>query len=468
MLAVLLLALPLTAPPAAAQNAPDRGTAPLRQFNEAIEALVHRVSPSVVQIVVTGYGATETADEGQTSLVIARQRKLGSGVIVDANGFIVTNAHVVSGAEHVQVVVPSPPPGEPIDPILGSPGQTFDARIVGEAKDMDLAVIKIEAKGLPFVSLTSPVDPRQGELVFAFGSPEGLRNSVTMGVVSAVARQPDDTSPMVYIQTDTPINPGNSGGPLVDADGHLVGINTFILTASGGNEGLGFAIPGRVVAMAYPQLVKFGHVHEPEIGLDVQPITPDLAAALGLPRDFGIMVSDVLPDGPADQAGLKIQDVIVTVDGAPVTSTPLLMHDLLLHRAGDHMKMEVLRGSQRVPLDIEVTERPHAVDKFADMASSEQNVVKRLGILALDLKPNLAQLMPQLRINSGVIVAARTAGASSEIPLATGDVIHSVNGAPIASLDELRAALNRVKVGGAVALQIERDSRLTYLAFELD
>ncbi len=154
-------------------------------------------------------------------------------------------------------------------------------------------------------------------MVFAFGSPEGLRNSVTMGVVSAVARQPDPDSPLVYVQTDTPINPGNSGGPLVDADGGLVGINTFILSSSGGNQGLGFAIPAGVVAYAYPQLVKYGHIHEPEIGAILQTITPELAAGLHLARDFGVIVSDVAPGGPADQAGLRIQDIIISVDGNP-------------------------------------------------------------------------------------------------------------------------------------------------------
>ena len=148
--------------------------------------------------------------------------------------------------------------------------RTYDARIVGVAEDLDLAVIKIEEHKLPALTIRKSVLSRQGEMVFAFGSPEGLRNSVTMGVVSAVARQPDPDSPLVYVQTDTPINPGNSGGPLVDADGELVGINTFILSSSGGNQGLGFAIPAGVVAFAYPQLVKYGHIHQPEIGAILQ------------------------------------------------------------------------------------------------------------------------------------------------------------------------------------------------------
>ena len=240
---------------------------------------------------------------------------------------------------------------------------------------------------MPAVSVATAIEPKQGELVFAFGSPGGLRNSVTMGVVSAVSRQADPSSPLVYIQTDTPINPGNSGGPLVDADGQLIGINTFIITSSGGNEGLGFAIPASLVSMVYPQLVKFGHIHQPEIGVTVQAITPELASALSLPRDFGLIVVDVQPGSPADHAGVKIQDVLTAVDGNLVASLPLLMHDLYMHKRGDHMKLAVLRGTQPLQFDIEVTEQPHNVDKLAELANSEKNVVKRLGILGVDLTP---------------------------------------------------------------------------------
>ncbi len=277
----------------------------LQQLNESIEGLVQRVSPTVVQILVTGYGSAEENERGQTDLVVGRRRAIGSGVIVDPEGYIVTNAHVVSGAQNIEVLVPPQPmPSAPLDSSRGSQGKNYQARIVGVSREIDLAVIKIEAHSLPALTLREAKPPaRQGEMVFAFGSPEGLRNTVTMGVVSAVARQPDPDSPLVYVQTDTPINPGNSGGPLVDANGELAGINTFILSSSGGNQGLGFAIPVGVVASAYPQLVKFGHIHQPTIGALVQTITPELAAALHLQRDFGVIVSDIVPGGPADTAG---------------------------------------------------------------------------------------------------------------------------------------------------------------------
>ena len=260
----------------------------LHRLNDSIEALVQRVSPAVVQIVVTGYGSTQQNESGQTSVVIGRQRAIGSGVIVDSEGYIVTNAHVLNGAQKIEVFVPPKPAAEGAPAISeeAAQGKSYDARTVGITREIDLAVIKIEAHGLPSLPIPKTSSPRQGEMVFAFGSPEGLRNTVTMGVVSSVARQPDPDSPLVYVQTDTPINPGNSGGPLVNADGQLVGINTFIFSTSGGNQGLGFAIPAGVVAFAYPQLLKYGHIHQPEIGAIVQTITPELAAALHLAQRF--------------------------------------------------------------------------------------------------------------------------------------------------------------------------------------
>ena len=265
---VLLGVVYLLSPGTVAGQAPRSARPPdaLHQLNDSIEALVQRVSPSVVQILVTGYGSAEDSNRKQTNDVIGRRQAVGSGVIVDPEGYIVTNAHVVNGAEKIEVIVPPRlASGAPLDAAQDTQGKSYQARIVGVTQEIDLAVIKIEAHALPALSIRGSIPPaRQGEMVFAFGSPEGLRNTVTMGVVSAVARQPDPDSPLVYIQTDTPINPGNSGGPLVDADGELVGINTFILSTSGGNQGLGFAIPAGVVASAYPQLLKYGHIHQPD------------------------------------------------------------------------------------------------------------------------------------------------------------------------------------------------------------
>jgi len=468
---IILMSVWFLASGSVAGQTPQNASRPdaLHQLNESVEALVQRVSPSVVQILVTGYSSTERAQRGETDLVIGRERAIGSGVIVDSEGYILTNAHVLNGAEKIEVIVPPQPmAGVPANQVQDMQGKSFQARKVGVSREIDLAVIKIEAHGLPALTVRGTTQAKQGELVFAFGSPEGLRNTVTMGVVSAIARQPDPDSPLVYIQTDAPINPGNSGGPLVNTDGELLGINTFILTTSGGNQGLGFAIPAGVLAFAYPQLLKYGHIHQPEMGAIIQTITPELAAGLQLQRDFGIIVSDVSPGGPADTAGLRIQDIILSVDGTPTGSLPLFTHSLYMHGSGERARVEVLRGSQRLQLNISLIERPHKEDSLIDIADPEKNAVRRLGIIGIELNLQLAQSLPELRIPTGVIVAAMTEGdASKDIPLQTGDVIHGLNGTPITTLAGLREALAKVKTGDAVALQLERLGQLIYVSFTL-
>ena len=302
----------------------ERPTEELRKVNESVLALIKNVSPSVVQILVTGFGTVGESGHGNTGEVIGRQSAIGSGFVVDSSGYIITNAHVVSGAQRIQVVLPEINSDSSARSVLAAKGRVVPAQIVGVTREMDLALLKVEADGLQALPVAPYRDLRQGELVFAFGSPEGLRNSVTMGVVSATARQIDVDSPLVYVQTDAPINPGNSGGPLVNVNGEVVGVNTFILSQSGGNEGLGFAIPSTAVSLAYAQLRKYGHMHKSEIGIGLQTITLTLAAALGLSRNTGVIISDVLPGGPAEAAGLRIGDVLLSIDGRPAESLPFV------------------------------------------------------------------------------------------------------------------------------------------------
>jgi serine protease Do len=254
----------------------------------------------------------------------------------------------------------------------------------------------------------------------------------------------------------------------VNADGGLLGINTFILSSSGGNQGLGFAIPVGVVAYAYPQLVKYGHIHQPEIGALLQSITPELAAGLHLQRDFGVIVSDVEKDGPGDKAGLKIQDIIVSVDGTPIGTIPLFAQSLYMHGSGEHTKIEVLRGADHVMLDVALTEKAHQADSLAGLADPAKNLVRPLGILGIELNSDLTKDLPDLRFTTGVIVAAKTLEATDrDVPLVTGDVIHSLNGTPITSLADLRDGLAKLKSGDAVALLIERNTQLIYVSFLL-
>ncbi len=243
MAAILVWGMSGLARSAYAQDASGR-LEPLQQLNASVESLVTRVSQSVVQILVTSYGPSEENVRTETDLVVTRQRILGSGVVIDSDGYVVTNAHVVANARQIVVVLPEPAANQGgLRSLSGARGRLAEARVVGVARDLDLAVLKVNDGGLPAIPLADYGAVHQGELVFAFGSPNGLRNSVTMGIVSAVARQPNPDSPMVYVQTDAPISRGNSGGPLVNVKGELVGINTFILTNAGKSQGLGFAIP---------------------------------------------------------------------------------------------------------------------------------------------------------------------------------------------------------------------------------
>jgi len=438
----------------------------LHQIDRSIKTLVTRVRPSVVQIIVTGYGPVENSGNN-TSLVLGRQQSIGSGVIIDANGWIVTNAHVVRGSQHVQVVIPAPNADESAEgSVISGRGRALKARIVGSDTAVDLALLKVEATGLPALPLGDYNKVRQGEVVFAFGSPDGLPNSVTMGVVSAAARQPDADSPVVFLQTDAPVNPGNSGGPLINVDGEVVGINTYILTSSGGNEGLGFAIPSGVVGFVYPQLKKYGHVHRGETGIGIQAITSTLAAGLNLSTDWGVIVSDVVPGSPADSAGLKIKDIITSIDGRPVESLPSIGTRLSMRAGGEQVKLGVLRGSQKLSLDLIVVEVPHDFERVTDLVDPDKNLVSKLGVVVVEIDSKIAALLPGLRMPSGVIVAAKAANSSIDVSLATGDVIHAINGAPVDTIENLRSSLDRLKPNASIVLQIEREGRLMFIAFQ--
>jgi serine protease Do len=451
------------------QAKPDESNsamAALAQLNNALEGLAAKVSPAVVQILVTGYGPLREENRTQTALIV-RQHAVGSGVIVDSDGYIMTNAHVVEGAQRIRVALPLP--SDSGRAVAVGKRHILEARLVGVHKETDLALLKIDEKDLPTLPLLVQPRPRVGQLVFAIGSPEGLQNSVTMGVVSAVARQPDPEKPLTYIQTDAPINPGNSGGPLVDMNGAVIGINTFILSEGGGSEGLGFAIPARIVDFVYHSLRKYGHVHRVEIGAVAQEVTPTMADGLKLSQRWGVIIADVKPDGPAATAGLQVQDIVLSADDRRVETLPALSSALYLHRLDEVLKLEILRGKERKTLFVPAIEQRDPMDQLFDTADAEKSLVSRLGILAVDLTGNLRNQVGALRIPSGVIVLGRAADLiTPETGLQTGDVIHSLNTASISSMDELRAAVQSLKTGDAVVLQVERSDGLTYLSFEME
>lgn len=435
---------------------------PLHIFSQSVQALTARVSRSVVQIVATGYGLKSDKQGGGTAL-FEPQEAIGAGVILSEDGYIVTNAHVVQGARKIRVRLPALE--ERAD--QAAPQAPMTAKIVGVDRQSDLAVLKIDASGLSALVLADSDQLKQGQVVFAFGSPQGLENSVTMGVVSATARQVSEENPTTYVQTDAPINPGNSGGPLVDVDGRVVGINTFILSESGGSEGLGFAIPSNVVRNIYEQIRTEGHVHRGQIGVYLKPITTDLAEGLKLPRSHGVLLEDVSPDSPAAKAGLKVGEVVTTVGGKPVGDVKEFATLLFAYKIGQTVPIGVVRDGKEVTVNVTVAERPDDPQRFADMVAGPANVVARLGIVGITINDDLRHLLPDLRIPYGVIVAARTPSSQllGEGP-EPGDIIHAVNTSPVKDLAGLKQLLRDIQPGSSVVLQIEHEGELSYLVME--
>lgn len=460
-LGLLLVAGAVRAEPSTAGARTGSGAGILHEMNRAMVRLAERVSPAVVQIQVTGFRPAGASGKVESALV-ARQHVIGSGVVVDPDGYIVTNDHVVRGAQRIQVLLPASHGGASgRDDAV----RLFEAKVIGTERDIDLALLKIEARHLASLSLDAATTVRQGELVFAVGSPEGLARTVTMGIVGSAARQVEMAN---FIQTDAPINPGNSGGPLVNVDGALVGINTFIVSESGGNEGLGFAIPAPMVRLVYQSLRQSGRVHLVEAGVAAQTITPTLAAALGLARDWGVIVADVALGGEARAAGVETGDVIVSFDGHPIDSLAALTSARYLHRMGEPVQLVLLRGKQRLSVKVEPREKAYPVD-LAELASPDTSLVRRLGILAVDVSDKLKGVIPGLLVGTGVVVAARTLDATSvDSGLQTGDVIHSMNRTNIDSVETLRRVLRGIKAGEPVAIQIERQGKFAYLSFEME
>lgn len=439
----------------------------LSTLSHALEGLAERVSPSVVQIVVVGYGLPEANQSGSDAL-LERRRSTGSGVIVDPGGYIVTNHHVVAGARRVRVMLPIVRDSKTGRSVVRPRGRTVDATIVGIDEETDLAVIHVEETGLPALSFGDSDALKPGQIVCAFGSPLGLENSVSMGVVSAVGRQLEPEDPMVYIQTDAPINPGNSGGPLVDTEGRLIGINTLILSSGGGNEGLGFAAPSNIVRSVFQQIRGTGRVRRGTIGVFAQTISPTLAQALKLPQDAGVILGDVLPGSTAQRAGLQVGDIILTLDGKVMENGRQFDVNLYSRAAGQVATLEVLRGTERLKYPVAVAEREGDPFRFADLVSPERNVLERLGVLALDTSQSVSDALGGLRLKGGVLVAARAINVGAEYGLQPGDVIFSVNGTPVSALVELRSLIGRLPANAPCTLQIQREGQLMFLSFEIE
>lgn len=373
------------------------------------------------------------------------ERALGSGFIIDPEGYVVTNSHVIEGAEDVSVTL--------------FDGRELDAQIVGRDEQTDLALLKLEdASGLPVATLGSTSHVRVGEFVVAIGNPFGLGNTVTHGIVSATGRVLGAGAYDDFVQTDASINPGNSGGPLFDMQGRVIGVNA-IMEAHG--RGIGFAIPVDDVHEVIPQLRETGHVERGRLGIVFQPVTSEIASAIGLDSAAGAMVVEVEPDGPADKAGLRDGDVVLEADGDPIGNPEQLARAVAGHRPNTDIKLMIYRDGKRH----EITATLGRVTPPQSLAETKKQLKKPMGGGPPPDVPALGLSIDDARGGGARIDAVQPGGPADGV-LKPGDVIVEMNGAPIGDAKELRRRAKRVS-GAAVLLRVRRQGEERYVGIPL-
>jgi serine protease Do len=379
-----------------------------------ISDVAEKVTPAVVNITTKKNGPMPQGHPMFRDMLGrgAPMMGAGSGVVVSADGQIVTNNHVVEGADEIKVTF--------------ADRKEFTAKLVGADKSSDLAFLKIEAKGLPYLPFGDSSKLRLGEFVLAVGNPFGVGQTVTMGIVSAKGRAGMGIVDYEeFIQTDASINPGNSGGALVNLEGELVGINTAILSRSGGNQGVGFAVPSNMVQPIREQLAKYGRVRRGYLGVYIQDLTPELASSMRVDTVQGVLVSDVQEDGPAAKGDLEAGDIIVKVDGNPTATAAQLRNRVALIEPGSKVKLDVMREGQAKTVFVTLTEKEGEQATLQDTGGPEQ-LGAGLGLAPLD-----GELRGRLRLPprvTGVVVMNVTPGSAAErAGLEPGDVIVSVN-----------------------------------------
>jgi serine protease Do len=420
----------------------------------------------VVQVIVTAL----EADDGERGIALGEERRGGAGVLLTADGFLLTNAHVVEGARRVQVVLAQPAAADaPGRSAVRPEGRRLPATIVGTDRETDLAVLKIDGTGFAHLAFGESDSLAPGNFVLAFGSPLGLSQSVSLGVVSAVGRQLEPDAPVVYLQTDASVNPGNSGGPLVDVEGRVVGINTMILSRSGGSEGIGFALPSNIARPVFDQLRAGGRVRRGVIGVRAQTITPALAAGLRLPQDWGVVIADVGPRSPAAQAGLRVGDVVTELNGKTMENGRQFDVNLYQYPPGATVRLGVRRGLERLTLAVRVVEREGDPGRFADLVSRERHLVAALRVLALPVTEDVARVVPWVRRPGGILVAAWDGTAPGNGGgLQPGDVIYALNGVAVETLEDLNRRLGLLGPGDPLVFHLDRLGQTRFVVVERD
>jgi serine protease Do len=461
----LLTAAVLTQAPAAADN-DDRAIADLQMTGKAFAAVTKNVSPAVVFIKATkqhvmtgdasGFGpGTQMPEELRRFFGDRFSRPQspsprpavgqGSGFIISEDGYILTNNHVAGQAEKLEVTL--------------ADGRTFDAEVIGADSQTDVALIKIEADDLPVLRLGNSDDIEVGEWVLAVGSPFGLTGTVTSGIVSAKNRNSMGiTDYENFIQTDAAINPGNSGGPLVNLKGEVIGINTAIISRSGGYNGIGFAIPINMGQQICQQLMEHGSVTRGYLGVMIQPLTKDLAKSFGLDDEDGVLVGDVTDDGPAEAAGIRRGDVIVQMNGKPATSVPELRNRIAMVAPGTEIDLVVLRDGQRKNISLNVGQLPAGSTAAAPSTSASS-----LGLSVQTLTRDLAEQLG-LDADDGVVVTRVAPGSeAAKSGIKVGTLIKEVNRKPVKTAGDFSRIVKQLSDKEAVLLLIQEGEHTRFV-----
>jgi serine protease Do len=460
----------------------DNSVSSLVSLDNAVEAVAARVTPAVVNVSVTSRASSEeTAEDdeqgqqpqgrghgqipqdaippefrrfffggGQGNGMGAQQgpqieHGIGSGIIISPDGYIVTNNHVIDGAMQIRVAL--------------NDRRVFPAKLVGTDKLNDLAVIKIEAHNLPSVAWGDSTKLHPGQTVLAFGSPFGyFQFSVTRGIVSALDRPnpytDDPRKPGDFIQTDAAINPGNSGGPLVDAHGELVGINTFIITNNGSFAGAGFAIPSQIVRTSAEEIIKSGKVQHGYLGISMNDVTPDNSSFFNLPDASGAIVSQVSPDSPASNAGLKGGDVLREINGKKIINGGALQVAVSQIAPGNTIQLGILREGKAQTISVKVGEY-HAKTEVAASTNPDSGKGGRLGLAVADLTPQMReQINAPAQVNGAAVQNVRPGSPAEDAGLQPGDVILEVNRHAVESADKFVSEVHAVPVGKDILLLV--------------
>ncbi|TDV04985.1 Do family serine endopeptidase [Paraburkholderia caballeronis] len=411
--------VPSAAPSVAPSGTPD------------FSAIVSAYGPAVVNIRVKHLGGQSADGSDQPSSA------LGSGFIISSDGYILTNCHVVDGADEVTVRL--------------ADKRSFHATVVGADKTTDVAVLKIDADSLPTVKIGDPSQSKVGEWVVAIGSPYGLDSTVTSGIISAKARTMSDDAATPFIQTDVPVNPGNSGGPLFNLKGEVIGINSMIYSRTGGFQGLSFAIPIDEAMHVKDQLVKHGSVSRGRIGVGVQSLDQDAAKSLGLDTPRGALVGSVDPDGPAAAAGVQNGDVILSLNGQPVTDANELPSRVMQLTPGADVPIEIWRHGAQKKLTLTVGTAQSSGQRAAGAEPRSHAAPAKLGVA---VRPLTDDELQQAGVDSGLLIE-QVQGPAARAGLQLGDIIVGVNDTAVSSVDELRQMIAGSR--GRVSIVIARD-----------